>query len=456
MPKLLTLLPDYEAATSGWSRVAKVLLDDVTQGFEHVVLAGDDCTPANVHNKLREDPDIIGISGLSVGHGNTCVTTVQYGQPEFACGWSVNALLSGRYFNKCSCLVGSGLLQDLVRYGLAAGCGERTEYWIYITWNPDPKKDIAFYFVDANYEFDRLLMKGKTAKEAYEGMIAKYYENAKKVEYLPDAAKLLRYDADNRKFFGDPNWRAPPPSQPPSPPPQPPTPPTPPQEEIVYQGDQDGNMYGNLSGTVEYKLFGLIPVTMKFDNIYLQGDHKGSHRGKVETTSEYLVTIDYDFVSSTDLVERYVGRTIDEPIKPNFWESQPNAVIRRAQHGISFREVVKLKKGKHYVEVSTSGYYPEWTATVYVNGMKIGQAFVGRDKPAHFEFIIDESNATAVGKSYEGEHSGETEAKASGSIIVNIWLGSKRALTIPIKVDGKLFARLKYKGKQKGTYGAKQ
>jgi hypothetical protein len=53
---------------------------------------------------------------------------------------------------------------------------------------------------------------------AYESE-AKYWES----HDFPEVASTLRYDRDNRKIFGDPNWSIG--EQPPQPPPPPPPPP---------------------------------------------------------------------------------------------------------------------------------------------------------------------------------------------------------------------------------------
>jgi len=70
---------------------------------------------------------------------------------------------------------------------------------------------------------------GDRAKDAFDISLATYEEEAKAAEQKGNVilARLLRYNAANRKFFGDPNWRliTTPPPQPPQPP-QPPSPPT--------------------------------------------------------------------------------------------------------------------------------------------------------------------------------------------------------------------------------------
>jgi hypothetical protein len=72
---------------------------------------------------------------------------------------------------------------------------------------------------------------GDTAYQAYKVSLETYEEEAKAAESKGNIilARLLRYDAANRKFFGDGNWKliTQPPPPPPPPPPSPPSPPSP-------------------------------------------------------------------------------------------------------------------------------------------------------------------------------------------------------------------------------------
>jgi hypothetical protein len=60
----------------------------------------------------------------------------------------------------------------------------------------------------AEYVFWYRLAEGFTAGEAYRMMIREYYRQAKLAESVDEeTAYYVRYDADNRRFFGDQNWR---------------------------------------------------------------------------------------------------------------------------------------------------------------------------------------------------------------------------------------------------------
>ena len=60
----------------------------------------------------------------------------------------------------------------------------------------------------SEYTFWYRLAEGFTAGEAYRMMIKEYYRQVIKAKQVDDeTAFYLQYDADNRKFFGDQNWR---------------------------------------------------------------------------------------------------------------------------------------------------------------------------------------------------------------------------------------------------------
>jgi len=273
--KIVVELPNFENATKAWSRVAKCYVSNWPQGFFPIVLEGTNCYADDVWKAL-EDPDVIGISGLSVGHGNSCVTTVQDYDEDFWCGSAKNSLLKNRFFNKVSCLVGKGLLPDMVKAGLGCGCGEVTEYWLMTNWAQDPCKDVARYFVIANFAFDLALMNGKTAGEAYQAMLNEYENQAKTVENIdPDLADLLRYDAKNRAFFGDPNWRIGPPPPPP---------------EQQYSGTQkDAGVFSCkgvvLDAALVLPIKGVmipIPMTIDLRDQFFLFEAKGRHEGTIK------------------------------------------------------------------------------------------------------------------------------------------------------------------------------
>jgi len=269
--KIVCEFPNFENATKAWSRTAKCYTSNWPQDFFPVILEGENCYATDVWRALQ-DPDCVGISGLSVGHGNSCITTVQNYDEDFWCGSENNALLKNKYFNKVSCLVGKGLLPDMVKYGLGCGCGEVTEYWIYTNWAQDPCKDVIRYFVIANFAFDLALMNGATGGEAYQIMLNEYENQAKIVEPIdPDMADTIRYDAKNRKFFGDPNWRI----QPPSP------------QEQKYSGTQTGETKLSGKGVVLDCLMILqigkvpipVPLTIDLRDSFFSVRFEGSHSG---------------------------------------------------------------------------------------------------------------------------------------------------------------------------------
>ena len=101
----------------------------------------------------------------------------------------------------------------LVKQGVQCTVGEITEY-IFTAEKvqekgDDPEEDqLLKYYMYAEYVFWYRLAEGFTAGEAYRMMIREYYRQAKLAESVDDeTAYYVRYDANNRKLFGDQNWR---------------------------------------------------------------------------------------------------------------------------------------------------------------------------------------------------------------------------------------------------------
>jgi len=223
--KLLLIQPYYEDATFYWGDCLRALINKgivkPEPGFLIYTLWGSETLPDNVYQALQ-DPDVVGVSGLGAAHGNVCVYTGQYSTPIFQCGSEKNGLLKGKYWNPVSCLVGGGLVPELVqKWGVPAACGEITEYW-FVTYGGEEgwENDPTASFILANWAFDLALMKGMTAGEAYKAMLDAYKAEAEKWRKKdPEVSYYIIYDAENRQFFGDPNWKIT--TQPPPPPPPP-------------------------------------------------------------------------------------------------------------------------------------------------------------------------------------------------------------------------------------------
>jgi len=221
--KLLLIQPYYEEATYIWGSCLKELIQrglvKTTEGYAIYGLWDRDAVPEKVYQALQ-DPDVVGVCGLGAAHGNVCVYTGQYTTPIFRCGDDHNALLKGKYWNPVSCLVGVQLVPEFVqKWGVPVGVGETIEYW-FVTYNGSNgwENDPTASFILANYAFDYALQQGRTAGEAYQEMLQAYENEAKRWDQKdPEVAYYLRLDAQNRAFFGDPNWKLP--QQPPPPPP---------------------------------------------------------------------------------------------------------------------------------------------------------------------------------------------------------------------------------------------
>lgn len=97
------------------------------------------------------------------------------------------------------------------------------------------------------------------------------------------------------------------------------------------------------------------------------------------------IKIRIESVPTTDTYTRYHGRTIDEPLKEDFWVSQAGASIR-----VPLEETVELRMGKHYVEYGNSGLVPEyaWHARIYINDQLAGEGDVGRNQHLKVDFFV--------------------------------------------------------------------
>jgi len=215
--KILIVQPTFDDATIIATNVLRVCLEKgrikPEPGYTFVILWGDDAVPEKVYQVLQ-DPDVVGIGGYGAAHGDVCVFTGQNLVTIFECGSPKNALLKGRYWNPISCLVGYKLCPELVeRWGVPVAVGETTVYWIVTYWGRNGwENDPAASFLIANATFDQMLQRGATAGEAYKAMLDAYEKEAKAWENIdPEVSYYLRYDAKYRAFYGDPNWKLPPP-----------------------------------------------------------------------------------------------------------------------------------------------------------------------------------------------------------------------------------------------------
>jgi len=215
--KILIIQPYFDDATIIWGNVLRACLEKgkvkPEPGYVFLILWGDDAVPDKVYKAL-EDPDVVGIGGYGAAHGDVCVFTGQRLVKIFECGSEKNALLKGRYWNPVSCLVGYRLCKEFVeRWGVPVAVGNTEVYWIVTYWGRRGwENDPAASFLIANATFDQMLQRGATASEAYKAMLDAYEREAQAWENIdPEVSYYLRYDARYRAFYGDPNWRLPPP-----------------------------------------------------------------------------------------------------------------------------------------------------------------------------------------------------------------------------------------------------
>jgi hypothetical protein len=215
MVKVVICAPYFEEATFLWSPFLRNWLANELRkrGVEPVVLWGNDCIPSKFAEAVK-DPDVYMVDG--VGHGDVDVFTGQGYSELLKVGMLLGPEWKHIFFGPVSCLVGRQLLPYLIQQGVPAGVGEETEYFFTAAGTPgdgsDPESDpLEKYYLYAEYGGRTLPMaEGYTAGEAYNNMLQEYERQAQEAEKVdPETAYWLRYDAQHRKFFGDPNFRLP-------------------------------------------------------------------------------------------------------------------------------------------------------------------------------------------------------------------------------------------------------
>jgi len=101
----------------------------------------------------------------------------------------------------------------LVKQGVPCTVGEVDEYIFTAEKEQeqgnDPEEDrLLKYYLYSEYVFWYRLAEGFTAGEAFRMMIKEYYRQARLAKNVDDETALyVQFDADNRKFFGDQNFR---------------------------------------------------------------------------------------------------------------------------------------------------------------------------------------------------------------------------------------------------------
>jgi hypothetical protein len=210
--KTVILAPYYEIATFLWSPFLKGWVSNELKkrGVETVLLWGSDATRQKLFNAVK-DKDVKGT--LGVGHGNDEVIVGQNNEILLRVGDTLGPEWRKDCVGPVSCLVGRKLMPYLIQQGVPCGIGEVTEYWFTAEKEQhqgnDPNEDALMkYYLLAEYTFWYRLAEGFTAGEAYKMMIKEYYKQsalAKQVD--EETAYYVAYDAQNRKFFGDENFR---------------------------------------------------------------------------------------------------------------------------------------------------------------------------------------------------------------------------------------------------------
>jgi hypothetical protein len=205
--QVLTTRPNWEPVTYFGHIWYKHLVTDYAaeKGFKVVDLVGDDANRETFVRAIRDSqPRLV----CGEGHGNeTCFTGQRY-DILLQRGDQVSAeLLDGKIFSAISCEFGQSA-KWFVAKGCSAFMGYTSYFWISFTvpiWSPPEKvlaDEVQRAYFESHCEFERKLIDGYTAGEAYIFQEKKYLEELDKMAY-PTAKYFLWANYSVRTFEGD-------------------------------------------------------------------------------------------------------------------------------------------------------------------------------------------------------------------------------------------------------------
>jgi len=212
MPKVVIVAPYYEIVTSLWNPFLRGWVKNELEkrGIGTILLWGDDANRQKLFQSVT-DADVKGVLGAA--HGWERGIVGQYNQVLIQVGDKIGPEWRKICFNMVSCLVAREFIPWLVQQGVPSAVGEVTEYIFTAEDKPrsgnNPEEDrLLKYYLYSEYTFWFAMAQGFTAEEAYKLMIKEYYKQSKLAESVDEeTAYYVKYDAKNRKFFGDGKFR---------------------------------------------------------------------------------------------------------------------------------------------------------------------------------------------------------------------------------------------------------
>ncbi|MEM0060409.1 MAG: Ig-like domain-containing protein [Candidatus Micrarchaeia archaeon] len=212
MPKVVIVAPYYEIVTSLWNPFLKGWVKNELEkrGIGTILLWRDDANRQKLFQSVT-DADVKGVLGAA--HGWESGIVGQYDQVLIKVGDKIGPEWRKICLNMVSCLVARELIPWLVQQGVPSAIGEVTEYIFTAEDKPregnNPEEDrLLKYYLYSEYTFWFAMAQGFTAEEAYKLMIKEYYRQSKLAESVDEeTAYYVKYDANNRKFFGDGKFR---------------------------------------------------------------------------------------------------------------------------------------------------------------------------------------------------------------------------------------------------------
>jgi len=208
--------------------------------YNIIVLASQDDNPQKFNEVLQQyKGKIVLIDGI--GHGGPLFP------PQMYTGYQLLPLIKqpiqqGQFdnigFKPMSCEIGNFLVPEMAqKSNNFFGIAETQDYYIVVefeemhkgtNWGEDQHLES---FLRVEFEVAKLLLSGVKGSDAYQKMLDLYEQEAQKWDNIdPENAQWLRWDAQYRRMFGNPNWQIQPPQQPPQPPP-----PQPPPQQCMHE-----------------------------------------------------------------------------------------------------------------------------------------------------------------------------------------------------------------------------
>jgi|GEM_PF-2872616 len=94
--------------------------------------------------------------------------------------------------------------------------------------------------------------------------------------------------------------------------------------------------------------------------------------------------------TSTEVYMRYHGKSVDQPLASNFWDTQEENQIAVTSKSLVHTQTVELAEGAHYVIYGNSASAPAvWNSKILINGVLKAQGNVNRGAFLRADFTVE-------------------------------------------------------------------